>query len=175
MISKSLQLVFEGEIEKLWLYKPSVLRPFDDRFEPMSFGRRLRYLYEFCQKGRFQVYYYEYLGEIIGRCVVTPGGRRIPGTTTSDIVIGGPYYIIPEMRGKGLAKRLLQLTLEHCQYEYLCAYDYIKKTNIPSVKVSESVGFVKLKEMNVVGLFHWFEDAERGSFWLLRYDKKQME
>ena len=58
----------------------------------MKMVRRVRFLLEYLQVGHYLVYYLADQDDVVGHCVVVPGGRRLRFTTIKDIVLG-PYYI----------------------------------------------------------------------------------
>ena len=58
------------------------------------------------------------------------GDRRLSVSTKKDIVLG-PYFVMPLHKGKGYAKMVVKMTLEHCSYDYEYAFDWIHETNIP--------------------------------------------
>mgnify|MGYP003325189066 CR=1 FL=1 len=155
MISdSSLKLVYSKENESLYEFRPSIFKLHYKFLDRYFFGRKLRYVYEYLQPKHYLVYYYALDDEIIGQCVVFPGGRRVEGTTNKDIVIGGPYYIIPSQRRKGLCKKMIQLTLKHCSYDYHRVYAYISKGNTPSINTAKGLGMQTIKEGNLSKYLH---------------------
>lgn len=168
--SKLRLLHSEGELA-FYEYKPTLLRPLYFNFQKMWLSRRLRYLSEWLGKKHYLVYYLAIKGELVGHCIVAPGGRRLKSSTANDIVVG-PYYIEPSHRGKKYSKDLLKLTLRYCSFKYDNAYDYIIKSNVPSIKVSEFCGFSKCGELNIIGrLRKIVEVPENGKYLMYKYER----
>lgn len=138
----------EGELS-LWLFMPTLTKPLLCNFSPMSGVRRIRYLLEYLHTQHYKAFYLERVGELKGFCVAAPGGRRLKCSTRNDIVLG-PYYIDEAERGKGYSKELIRLVTENYGGPYRYAYDWIGKDNIPSIKASEAVGFVRYGELKIV-------------------------
>ena len=85
----------------------------------------------------------------------------------------GPYFVMPQHRGKGYAKMVVKMTLEHCSYEYECAFDWIHETNIPSIKTSEACGFVREgHRLNVVGFMRKLVLNDKGDNIIFKYSKQ---
>ena len=154
---------------RLLEYNPSLLRLLYIDFEPMSFIRRMRLMFEYLHKEHYKVYYLEVDGQLIGHCVVTPGGRRLKCSTKKDIVLG-PYYVKENERGKGYSKRLIQMVLDHCSYNYDKAYDWVDKRNIASRKASEACGFKQVAELNVKKPFRTLIIVEHGEDIVYQYN-----
>ena len=135
----------------LYEYRPTICKPLAMEFERLRTVRRFRLWYELL-KGGYKVYYLAYTDTLVGYCVVTPGGRRLPVSTKKDIVLG-PYFISPEYRRKGYAEILVRMTLQYCSYEYKFAYNWIHDDNYASIKTSQACGFVQEgHRLNVEGL-----------------------
>lgn len=168
---KTTRCVFQDANIELHEYVPSFFQPLYCNFEPMRIVRRLRLWGEYFRKGSYLVYYLM-IGKIaVGYCVVTPGGRRLKCSTSSDIVIG-PYFIEPSFRGKGYSKLLISLTLKYCRYFYDYAYDWIDKNNIASIHATESCGFEKCGALNVSSLLRRLTIVENGDDYIYRYKKQ---
>lgn len=169
-----LQLVYTDGNKKIYEYSPTSWKPLYKKLDYVFLGRFLRYQYEIA-KGGYLVYYLEVDGQIVAQNIIIPGGRRMKCTTNRDVVIGGPYFTLPEMRGKGYIKYLIKNSLLNCSYDWVYAYDYIKKSNIASIRVTEGIGFQKIGEANILGLFHKFKMVERdGEFNIYRISKKTL-
>ena len=134
----------------MYLYRPSLFRPLLADGEKIRPVRRLRFLYEYLHLGHYDVYYLADSGELAGYCVVTPGGRRLKCSGKRDIVLG-PYYVYEDMRGKGYSEIMISAVLRNYRRDYRCAFDWIAKDNIPSIKATKRCGFKKIGELRVVG------------------------
>lgn len=161
---KVLKRVYEDKENQvvLYEYKPTLLAPFYCDMEPMRFVRRIRLLDEYLRKGHYKVYYLAIDGVLVGYNVLSPGGRRLSFSTSDDIVTG-PVFIDPAYRSKGYNKLMKRLCYANCSYDYQYVYGWVDKTNIPSIKSVEKMGFEKVGEVNVVGLRHKLEPAENGA------------
>ena len=155
-----LKIVYIDNEYKLYEYKPRLLHLQKYKLQQHSFSTMLRYVLDYLRKGHYYIYYLEYKGTIIGECMVKPGGGRFKFSKASDIMIGGPYYVIPEYRGRGLSEVLIRKSLENCSYPWNNAYDYIKKDNLASIRVTEKCGFRKIAEINIDRITHTVKMAE---------------
>lgn len=153
----------------LYEYKPSLLHPLAIDFEPLWTFRRFRFWFELL-KGGYKVYYLVIGDIIVGHCVVTPGGRRLKVSTKEDIVLG-PYFIDPQFRGKGYAKVIVKMTLEHCTYTFKKAFDWIQEHNIPSIKTSESLGMKMVGRLFIKGVMRKLVIDPKGDNRIYLYKK----
>ena len=53
----------------------------------------------------------------------------------------GPYYVVPEKRGEGLAAKLVDICLKTDPPKTGKAWEFIQHNNIASIKTAEKVGF----------------------------------
>ncbi|MBD5420929.1 MAG: GNAT family N-acetyltransferase [Bacteroides sp.] len=169
--SKKLKLIVDNGDIQLFEYIPSVFKPLAIPFENLRLVRRCRFLYEYLHPGQYKVYYLAIRKELVGYCVVAPGGRRLWVSEKDDVVFG-PYFILPEYRGKGYAKILVRLTLEHCSYPYKAAYDWIHYSNPASIRTSEACGFrFEGSRLDIVGLTRKIQPKEDGGYAIYVYKK----
>lgn len=161
-MEQALKLVYQDEDMKLYQFEPKFFRLFKYNLQNHSLVTRIRYMLDYLQEGKYVIYYLFSKEELIGECVITPGGRRLKCANKKDVVIGGPYYIIPEQRGKGFSEILIKLSLQYCKYDWENAYDYIKKDNLPSIKTTIKCGFKKVGEINIDTITHVMRAAENG-------------
>ena len=141
----------EGNV-RLYEFKPNLFSLVAFRMERLTKVRKLRFLYEYLCGG-YRIYYLQIDGIFVGYCLVTPGGRRLKCSTKNDIVIG-PYFILPEFRGKGYAKILLKMTFASCTYRFNNIFCWIHETNIPSIKTVMACGMAANGlRLNVAGRF----------------------
>ena len=164
-----LKLVVEKNNLRLLEYDPTLFHLLYVDFEPMRFIRRARLITELLRKVRYKVYYLEACGQLVGHCVVTPGGRRLKCSTGDDIVLG-PYYVKESERGKGYSTKLISMVLEYCSFKN--AYDWVDKKNIASRRASEACGFVPVAELNVKKPFRTLIIVEHGEDIVYQYRKK---
>lgn len=166
-----MRLMGKTDSFSLYEYIPTICKPLATDFEKMRCIRRFRFWYELLMGG-YKVYYLASDDNLVGYCVVTPGGRRLPVSTKEDIVLG-PYYISPEYRGRGYAKQLVGLSLLHCTYDYKCAYDWIHEDNLASIRTSEACGFVREgHRLNVIGLMRKLVLNDNGNNIIYKYTRQ---
>lgn len=169
---KRMTLIAEEGGAQLYEYLPSAFMLMAINFENPRLVRQIRFLLEYLHRGHYKVYYLAVDSEFVGYCVVTPGGRRLSVSTKKDIVLG-PYFVSPKHRGKGYAKMVVKMTLEHCTYDYEYAFDWIHETNIPSIKTSEACGFIREgHRLNVVGLMRKLVLNDKGDNIIFKYSKQ---
>ncbi len=77
----------------------------------------------------------------LGYCTIQSGkSKRYDYTNDNDISVG-PYVIMPEYQGQGLAAELIKVVLDYKKDDYIYAYAYIKNDNYASIKTCEKNGF----------------------------------
>ena len=150
-------------------YRPTPFRLLYRHFEKMTLSRRIRLLLEYFAKGKYKVFYLLKDGVPVGPCVVAAGNRRLKMSSQEDIVLG-PYFVDPAFRGNGYAKLLISAVLRDGGLSYRYAYDYIKKSNIPSIKATLANGFTLCGELDIEGFFHKLTEREGGDYNIYRYD-----
>ena len=156
-----LKLLYQEDDRAFYEYRPTLSKCLYIDFQKMRLSRRMRLMLEWLNPRHYLVYYLAINEELVGYCIVAPGGRRLKCSTDKDIVIG-PYYIVSTQRGKGYSKEIIALTLKYCNYTYETAYDYISKTNTPSIRATESCGFTSCGELNIIGRFHKLIEVPTG-------------
>lgn len=169
--SGGLRVLYQEDNLRLLEYTPTLARPLPYALEPMRLVRWVRFALEFLQKGSFRVYCLEVQGRPAAYCVATPGGRRLPCAAKSDIVLG-PFFVAPELRGRGYGKRILSLTLAHCSYPYQNAYAWVEKKNTASVRALQSCGFRQIGQLNVVGVMRRLQIVPEGDDWIYCWSKR---
>ncbi len=163
-------LVGKNNHYSLYEYNPTLTHPLAINFEPLRMVRRFRFWFELL-KGGYKVYYLAVGNTIVGHCVVTPGGRRLEVSTKEDIVLG-PYFVDTQFRGKGYAKLIVRMTLEHCTYDFKNAFDWINEYNIPSIKTSESLGMNVVGRLYIKGIMRKLIEDPNGDNRIYRYEKQ---
>ena len=157
-----LTLLSERDGLKLYSYKPTIMHPLLKEFAPMLENRRLRFLRNYFRPGKYIVYYLEANEELVGMCVVTPGGPGLKLKCAKDDIVLGPYYIRPEQRGKGYGKILLRWVLDiHPEYNY--AYVLISNNNLPSLRSVMAVGAEPYQQIRLRGRMRTHEICEENS------------
>lgn len=166
-----LTLLSERDGLKLYSYKPTIMHPLLKEFAPMLENRRLRFLRNYFRPGKYIVYYLEANEELVGMCVVTPGGPGLKLKCAKDDIVLGPYYIRPEQRGKGYGKILLRWVLEmHPRFE--CAYALISNQNTASLRCVTTVGFEPYQQIRLRGLMKTHEACkENPTHTIVRYKR----
>ena len=91
-------------------------------------------------------------GTEIGYCFIGDGSNfRYTFARRGDAIVG-PYYLIPEMRGHGLASMLICSGLDDYAPRTGTAWDFIQHNNTASIKTSEIVGFAYYSDCKYSGL-----------------------
>lgn len=169
-----IEKVFEKNLYEYYKYSPTLLKPFYVNLEKLTFKRRIRLIFAFF--AGYSVYYLVKSGKYIGYCLVQSGkDRRYKFATEKDIIVG-PYYINEEYRGKKLSIELLNYILKHSGLEFECAYDYISKDNLPSIKASEAVGFKYMSDAIITKFTRNIKLCEnKGQYEILMYQRSNFK
>lgn len=156
-------------------YKPKIFKPFYINLEPISFRRRIRFFLAYFSG--YEVYYMAKGAEYIGYCVIQSGRDKRYSFAGSNDIIVGPYFIREDFRGRKLSVTLLDVVLKRLAMEFNYAYDYIQKTNIPSIKASCRVGFEYMSDATVTKLTRKLILLEKdcGDYCIFRYRKQHLE
>jgi len=134
----------------IYEFNPSPRRLFYKKMGNSSIQNRIRFLLEFV-KG-YKVYYLIIEKNIVAYCVISKGGGRYSFARKEDIVVG-PYFVEKEERGKHYSEILVSELVLYDGIQYNDAYDWIRKTNIPSLRCSDNVGFKIIGTADVVKPF----------------------
>ncbi len=122
----------------------------------------------------YSVYYLSKNGTWIGYCLVQSGkDMRYKFATDKDIIVG-PYYISKEYRGRKLSIELLNYVLKHSGLQYVNAFDYIAKDNIPSIKASLDGGFKYMSDAKIskyTRMLRPCDDCE-GDYMVLKFENR---
>ena len=116
------------------------------------------------------MYYLEKEAVIVAYSVVSRGGGRYGFATRKDIVVG-PYFVKEEHRGKKYSEILVSELLQNDKIVYDYAYDWIRYDNIPSIKCTERVGFVKIGTLEMKPPFRRLKVCtdHLGDYYLFKY------
>ncbi|TWH79373.1 hypothetical protein [Sedimentibacter saalensis] len=150
-------------------YNPTIFRPFYVNLEPISMRKRLRFLLAYF--AGYKVYYMAKDDEYIGYCVVENGRDiRYKFATNKDILVG-PYFVKEDYRGRKLSVMLLEVILHNIGLRYNYAWDYIKKTNIPSIKASSKVGLSYFSDATISSITRQLVllQDNKGDYCIMRY------
>ncbi len=125
---------------KIYKYNPSWYNLFGNYYPEKKSIRRIARFMLALPKG-YNIYSLIKDNIPVGYCVIQNGeSNRYNFTTKNDIVVG-PYYITPNNQGKSLGTKMVKCVLEYNKGNYDNAYAYIKKNNIPSIKICKKNGF----------------------------------
>ena len=104
--------------------------------------------------------------EIVGYCLLEPGGGRYPDISVNDIVIS-PYVIKEEQRGKGYGTELLS-AVKNIINNKKKIYAMVKKDNIPSVRAMEKAGYSRIAFADVSGFLrkYSFNSVETSEYYV---------
>lgn len=152
--------LYEENEMSIYEYNPSMFKPFYINLEPLSFRRRVRLFLAYFSG--FKVYYLKYKDNYVGYCLVQSGkDRRYKFADEKDIMVG-PYFIHENYRGQKLSIVLLDFVLNKVKLDFRYAYDYIHKSNVPSIKASKAVGFKFFSDANVSKILRRIELCASG-------------
>lgn len=166
----SMKKVFEQDSYHIYNYKPTIFKPLYNSLEKITIRRKIRLMIALYYG--YSVYYLKKDNNYIGYCLVQSGKDHRYTFSSSDDIIVGPYFISENYRGRKYSAKLLNYILKDSQEDYKFAYDYINKKNIPSIKVTESVGF-KLFSEAVVSKYRRaiiLTNKDKGNYLIYKYE-----
>ena len=136
---------------EIFKYSPSLFHLFGKYYpEKITLRRIIRFL--LALPDGYGIYSLVKEGKALGYCTIQNGkSPRFDYTSEKDIVVG-PYVIMPEYQGNGLAAKLIYRVLLTNKGKYEYAYAYIKKDNIASIKTCEKLGFSFYKNAHVTSI-----------------------
>lgn len=162
-----LSFLKEADGISYYLFKPSVRHIYYPCYQgnevPPYFTRivhKIRMIREL-YKSQYQVVYMMKNDAVIGHLVVGRGGSRIAMSTKHDIVIG-PIWVVPSQRSNGYASMGISFVLHKLNVDYDYAYEYIEKSNTPSIRTVQKNGFEFVDECNEYGLFRVIRPCKDG-------------
>lgn len=176
---KGLKLLKTIEGLDYYLYKPSLGHWFFEGWdgfaedtEKHARKQKIRMFIEYLWGG-YSIYYAADSTRLVGYVLVASGGKRITCSCKDDIVLG-PYYILKEMRGKGLCPKMLHAVLHELDIPYNDAYCYIKKNNTASLKAAAKCGFEIIGHAEIKGLLRKLVLTENSGsmFYIVRYGQE---
>lgn len=89
----------------------------------------------------YYLYYYAVKDSVICYCFLKKNYfHKYTFMLKGDLIIN-PYYVVPEYRGNGIAKQLINQVLLHRPNPSARIWAVVEKKNVPSVKVLQKVGF----------------------------------
>ena len=133
-------IIEDYEQYEIFKYSPSIFHLFGKYYpERITLRRIIRFI--LALPDGYEIYSLVKDDKALGYCTIQRGkSPRFDYTTEKDIVVG-PYVIMPEYQGNGLAAKLIRRVLLINKGKYQYAYAYIKKDNTASIKTCEKVGF----------------------------------
>ena len=147
MIDKYLKLE-EFNNYSIYKFTPDIFNLFGKYYpEKVNLRRIIRFI--LALNDGYEIYSLVKNNEAIAYCTIQNGKcRRFDYTTENDIVVG-PYVVMPNYRGSGLAKELISRVLKYKRTGYNFAYAYITEGNMASIRTCESLGFKYYKNAYV--------------------------
>lgn len=141
-------IIEDYEQYEIFKYSPSIFHLFGKYYpERITLRRIIRFI--LALPDGYEIYSLVKDDKALGYCTIQRGkSPRFDYTTEKDIVVG-PYVIMPEYQGYGLATKLIRRVLLINKGKYQYAYAYIKKDNIASIKTCEKLGFSFYKYAHV--------------------------
>lgn len=136
---------------EIFKYTPSLFHLFGKYYpEKITLRRIIRFI--LALPDGYEIYSLVKENKAWGYCTIQNGkSPRFNYTSENDIVVG-PYVIMPEYQGHGLAAKLIHRVLLANKGNYDYAYAYIKKDNIASIKTCEKLGFAFYKNAHVTSI-----------------------
>lgn len=122
--------------------------------------------------GGYLVFYLKKDGVFCSSSVTAEGGRRLKCTTKKDIITG-PSFTLPEYRRKGFSRLLNEIIVDYYHESHDAIYNYIEKTNTPSIKSTENFGFVPVGRLKIVGAMRKLIECSDGDYIIYKYDLKK--
>lgn len=160
----------KGEYEVL-KYSPSIIHPFYDNMDPLSLFSRIRFFIEYFYG--YDVYYLKRDGIIVGYCTVSSGRNTRYWFADERDIIFGPYFIKEEYRGLGLSRILIDIVLNSLGINYRYAYDYIDNKNIPSIRVTQRLGGIKVFNVNINVITRQMRKSQTGQYGIYRIAREK--
>ena len=135
----------------IYEYTPTFFHLFGKYYpEKITLRRIIRFL--LALKDGYKIYSLVKDNAVLAYCTIQSGkSNRFDYTTKEDIVVG-PYVVMPEYQGSGLAAKLIKRILIYKANTYRYAYAYITDGNIASIKTCEKLGFVFYKNAYVTAI-----------------------
>ena len=128
----------------LYLYKASLFRlfPISGHTFKCSFRKIIRFVLMFFNGYRIYLMADKNKKVLASACFTNGKLKRYPFASEKDIILG-PYFVIPEMRGFGLATLFLTFLLNKYEIPSGNLYGHVLADNYPSIRVLEKLGFKK--------------------------------
>lgn len=150
MTSKLIKIEEYNEYS-IYEYTPSLFHLFG-RFYPERINARRIIRFILALKDGYKIYSLVKDDKAVAYCTIQSGkSPRFDYTTENDIVVG-PYVVMPEYQGAGLAAKLIKRILLYKAGQYEYAYAYITDSNIASIKTCEKLGFSFYKNAYVTAI-----------------------
>lgn len=166
------QLVFVKEIDGIsyYFFEPRIGKWYYTdypEYKKHTILHNFRMFLEYVQVG-YKIIYMMESRKVLGYIVCVNGGSRLKCSNTDDIVLG-PIYIFSEQRGRGIGTRAINATLNKLGIEYNYCYEYIKPSNIASIRTVEKNGFVKIGMASESGLTRRIQILDKNSTKIGKY------
>lgn len=156
----------------LYRFKPSLFNQFpkSGNMHEMTIKQRIRFFFLYLHG--YTVYVLEKSGGVIGCALFAKGGSyRYPFADKKDLICG-PYFTVPELRGKGLGAALLKEVIDYYETEYKTIYAHIWHENIASVKCMQKVGFAEVARLHTTRITGKCRIDENGKLILVAKSKE---
>lgn len=159
----------ENEIFEVYEFSPSLLKAFPFLLEKISLPYRIRCIQEYFVG--YKVYFLRKDDTWGGYCIVSNGrNARYPFCTGKDITFGR-YFIVPELRGREMAVKLISWVLNNPDLQYENAYAYVHAGNKASHATLRKLGAVPVCRFDKVGTFRKIVMNDNGKYTVYRYQR----
>lgn len=136
-------------------------------YERMTIPHFIRMTIEYIEGG-YRIYYLVKNNSVMGYILVTNGGGRLKCSSARDIVLG-PIWISTQLRGRGIGTEGISVVLHKLGIKYNNAYEYIKCSNIASIRSVEKNGYVNIGRAKSVGLLKRIVFDNNGDMFVFKY------
>lgn len=147
--------------------------PWKNRIHSFSNATKLRLLSENIFGGACKTYYLsDKDNQLLGYCVVYKAGAPRYFFATKEDIMLGPYFICEDQRGKKLSQIMVNMVLHHANIQYKSAFEYIKNTNIPSIRCSEGCGHKRVYTISINPRNKIMYEDANGDYGIYQYKNK---
>lgn len=172
---KRMRFVKSEDGYDFYLFKPSMRRlyyhgPVNDARHRYSLPHKL-HMMMYLFVGGYHILYLMKGNDVCSYIIYMKAGKKIVRGSSKKDFFTVFLYTFPNFRNQGLASKMAKclLAINSGSFDYF--YKAIAKTNVPSIKVAEKVGFQRVGNATKSRLLHTVQRDENGEWYLYRYQK----
>ena len=162
-----LKKIDETDDFEIYEFIPSIIKAFPFMVEKISIPYRFRCIQEYFVG--YKVFYIRKNGIWGGYCITSNGSNPRYYFGTKEDITFGRYYIVPELRGQGLALKMIYWVLNDSGLKYKDAYAYVHEGNIASHATLRKLGAVPVGCFDKVGRLRRIVMNNHGKYTLYKY------